>query len=118
MRNKTYILIAFFLIGCLNCSFSSSKRFEWIDKTGTHNVIKNFRLENYNINKQYICLDTVIIENTNKPLRGIILYMKTATYHPLAYDKNDIYTCPDMSRGSYYSGEAGLHPRDWTLVLE
>jgi hypothetical protein len=38
------------------------------------------------------------------PARALVLWMKRPTRHPTAYAPDDVYTCPDATRGSYYSG--------------
>ena len=37
--------------------------------------------------------------------RKLILWMLNPTKHPSEYTSDDPYTCPDETRGSYYSGE-------------
>jgi len=36
--------------------------------------------------------------------RALILWMIKPERHPNEYDSDDPYTCPDKTRGSYYSG--------------
>lgn len=36
--------------------------------------------------------------------RGLVLWMLNPTRNPTNYAPDEIYTCPDQSRGSYYSG--------------
>ena len=51
----------------------------------------------------------VIIETRNLPLgnklkRALVLWMLNPQKHPTEYKADEPYTCPDYTRGSYYSG--------------
>ena len=46
---------------------------------------------------------TILEERGLPKHRKLILWMPNAVKHP--YENGDIYTCPDMSRGSFYSGD-------------
>jgi hypothetical protein len=53
----------------------------------------------------------VIIERRNLPLgntlkRALVLWMLRPEKHPTGYQADEPYTCPDYTRGSYYSGPA------------
>src|SRR6185436_12566478 len=53
--------------------------------------------------------DAVILERRKLPPsvranREIVLWMIKPSKNPNNYAPDDIYTCPDQSRGSYYSG--------------
>jgi len=50
----------------------------------------------------------LILEQKALPLadksRTLVLWMLRPTRHPSNYSASDLYTCPDETRGSYYSG--------------
>ena len=53
--------------------------------------------------------DAVIVEFrtlrlANHPSRTLVLWMISLKKNPTSYAPNDVYSCPDQSRGSYYSG--------------
>jgi hypothetical protein len=48
----------------------------------------------------------VVLETRRLPIpgRSLVLWMLNPKKNPNGYARDDIYTCPDYSRGSYYSG--------------
>ena len=51
---------------------------------------------------------TLVIETRKLPVpnRTLVLWMLNPRKYPNGYAPDDIYTCPDYTRGSYYSGRA------------
>lgn len=51
----------------------------------------------------------VVLEKVNvTPSRSMVLWMDAPTKHPRIADDDEIYTCPDNTRGHYYSGVGRL----------
>lgn len=47
---------------------------------------------------------TILEEHSINSKRKLVLWMPNPTKHPTEVGRDDIYTCPDYTRGSYYSG--------------
>jgi hypothetical protein len=47
----------------------------------------------------------ILEQQTVTTNRQLILWMQNPTQNPRSDDEDDIYTCPDETRGSYYSGK-------------
>ena len=61
----------------------------------------------------------VILERRNLPLgnqlkRALVLWMLNPKKNPTGYEPDEIYTCPDHTRGSYYSGPTRVSLIDTT----
>ena len=54
--------------------------------------------------KGAVVLETRDLSGLNQRSRTLVLWMLNPKKNPLNYDRNEIYTCPDQTRGSYYSG--------------
>src|SRR5438874_3526943 len=58
----------------------------------------------WNVSGQSLPEGATVLEEQSLPRhRKLVLWMPDAVKHP--YENGDIYTCPDMSRGSFYSGD-------------
>lgn len=51
---------------------------------------------------------TILEERTLARNRKLLLWMPNPTKHPSKIGEGDFYTCPDHTRGSYYSGSAKI----------
>lgn len=54
--------------------------------------------------KDAVVIETRNLHLTNHPNRTLVLWMINPKKNPTGYKRDDIYTCPDQSRGSHYSG--------------
>jgi hypothetical protein len=54
--------------------------------------------------KGALVLETRQLNSTRQPNRLLVLWMINPKKQPDNYKSDDIYTCPDESRGSYFSG--------------
>ncbi len=62
-----------------------------------------------NLFAQSFPANSVILEQkTVTPNRQLVLWMQDPKMNPRSDDEDDIYTCPDETRGSYYSGKANV----------
>ncbi len=55
-----------------------------------------------------VVIETRQLPNSSHPNRLLLLWMLNPTKHPNGYASDEIYTCPDYSRGSYYSGRTSV----------
>src|SRR5436189_2153988 len=53
-----------------------------------------------------VVLETRKLLSVKHPDREIVLWMLNPKKNPDGYRPGDLYTCPDQTRGSYYSGPA------------
>lgn len=51
---------------------------------------------------------TILEERTLAKNRKLVLWMASPQKHPSEIGEDDLYTCPDHTRGSYYSGLASV----------
>jgi hypothetical protein len=51
---------------------------------------------------------TILEEQIVTKHRKLVLWMQDPSKHPSELGPDDIYTCPDQTRGSYYSGRANV----------
>lgn len=52
----------------------------------------------------------LVVETRKLPVpnHALVLWMINPKKNPTGYARDDIYTCPDQTRGSYYSGATGV----------
>jgi hypothetical protein len=57
-----------------------------------------------NLPKDALVLETRALPRTARRNRLLVLWMKSPEKHPSSIPADELYTCPDYTRGSYYSG--------------
>jgi len=57
-----------------------------------------------NLPKGAVVIETAAITSPTHSRRMLVLWMQNPKKNPTGYSADDIYTCPDATRGSYYSG--------------
>jgi hypothetical protein len=57
-----------------------------------------------NLPKAAVVIERATITSPMHPRRMLVLWMHNPKKNPTGYSADDIYTCPDATRGSYYSG--------------
>lgn len=56
--------------------------------------------------KGALIVETRALPPSTHPNRMLILWMLNPKKNPTSYNPDDVYSCPDQTRGSYYSGPA------------
>jgi hypothetical protein len=57
-----------------------------------------------NLPKGAVVVETASLATARHSHRMLVLWMQSPKKNPTGYSADDIYTCPDSTRGSYYSG--------------
>jgi len=57
-----------------------------------------------NLPKGAVIVETANLASAKHSHRMLVLWMLKPNKHPSGYSADDLYTCPDSTRGSYYSG--------------
>lgn len=53
-----------------------------------------------------VVLESRKLQLTNQKSRTLVIWMLSPKKNPLNYSKDELYSCPDQTRGSHYSGPA------------
>lgn len=51
-----------------------------------------------------VVVETRKVPSANQPDRALVLWMLSPKKNPSGYEPDEVYPCPDQTRGSYYSG--------------
>src|ERR1051325_3838725 len=57
-----------------------------------------------NLPKGAVVIETASLAPAEHARRMLVLWMQNPKKNPSGYSADDMYTCPDSTRGSYYSG--------------
>jgi hypothetical protein len=111
---KLFALLAMVFLFAFSCVNKNRNAFG-INLTSTHKQIKEFNKSDYGFDIKDVVIDSVVIEDIKIKNRALILFMKDCKYFESNAEKQDYYTCPEISRGNYYSGKAYLSLVDTDL---